>query len=338
MTSVQPEPVMANRSQPGETLRKAREGRSMALIDVAAALNLSPVALHNLESGAFDRLPGHTFARGYIRAYAKLLEMDQDLLVREFDQATGTNAAGSSVNSLGRIEEPARVSQGLLRMVSLAVLALLILAGFLWWQEDTSVREDVALLPGIEQVEVESAEGTTQIHPLEPEDQAVELIQDEEVVQLPESVGVDSVPATAEIVVAEPAPIVATVPAAEQPAIAGGMAVPAGAQAPTETVAVASAAEVIAPVATADQIVAAAGEGLLSIRFTANCWAQVTDADGKVLFSSLRRPGENITTAVKVPVEVRLGYASGAEVSFNGKVVDTQPFTTGETARLKLGL
>ena len=45
-----------------------------------------------------------------------------------------------------------------------------------------------------------------------------------------------------------------------------------------------------------------------------------------------------ITTAVKVPVEVRLGYASGAEVSFNGKVVDTQPFTTGETARLKLGL
>ena len=93
MTSVQPEAVVVNRGQPGETLRKAREGRGLALNDVAVSLNLSPSALKNLESGAFDRLPGHTFSRGYIRAYAKLLGMDQDLLVREFDQFTGTDAS-----------------------------------------------------------------------------------------------------------------------------------------------------------------------------------------------------------------------------------------------------
>ena len=68
MTSEQPEVLASNHGQPGETLRKARETRGLALNDVAVSLNLAPVALKNLESGAFDRLPGHTFARGYIRA------------------------------------------------------------------------------------------------------------------------------------------------------------------------------------------------------------------------------------------------------------------------------
>ncbi len=87
----------------------------------------------------------------------------------------------------------------------------------------------------------------------------------------------------------------------------------------------------------ASQPAVGAGEGILSIRFTANCWAQITDADGRVLLSALKRAGEEVSLAVKVPLELRLGYASGAQVSFNGKAVDIQPFLTGETARLKLG-
>ena len=101
---------------------------------------------------------------------------------------------------------------------------------------------------------------------------------------------------------------------------------------------------IVAPVATAEPEpaaqapVAAPGEGLLDVRFTANCWAQVTDADGKVLISALKRAGESINMAVKLPLELRLGYASGAQVNFNGAAVDITPFRTGETARLKLGL
>ncbi|MGK9546076.1 helix-turn-helix domain-containing protein, partial [Salmonella enterica subsp. enterica] len=92
-------------------------------------------SLSNLETGAFDKLPGHTFARGYIRAYAKLLGMDQAALVREFDLYTGTDANGSNVHSLGRIEEPVRVSHTILRIVSLLLLIAVIGGGFIWWQD-----------------------------------------------------------------------------------------------------------------------------------------------------------------------------------------------------------
>ena len=174
MKAAHPEVVAANRVNPGETLRQARESNGWSLAEVALKLNLTTTSLSNLEAGAFDKLPGHTFARGYIRAYAKLLGMDQAVLVQQFDQSTGTDSQGSNVHSLGRIEEPVRVSHTILRIVSLLLLVAVIGGGFVWWQDQTSMRTKDLIGLAPEHVEVEGADGTTQIHPLdEPEDQAV---------------------------------------------------------------------------------------------------------------------------------------------------------------------
>ena len=174
MKAAQPEVLAATRVNPGETLRQARENNGWTLAEVALKLNLTASSLSNLETGAFDKLPGHTFARGYIRAYAKLLGMDQTSLVHEFDLYTGTDANGSNVHSLGRIEEPVRVSHTILRIVSLLLLIAVVGGGFIWWQDQTSMRAKDLIGLAPEHVEVEGADGTTRIHPLdEPEDQAV---------------------------------------------------------------------------------------------------------------------------------------------------------------------
>jgi cytoskeleton protein RodZ len=73
------------------------------------------------------------------------------------------------------------------------------------------------------------------------------------------------------------------------------------------------------------------------VQFVADCWTQVSDGSGKVLFSGLKRKGDSLAVAGKPPFAVRLGYARGAQVSYNGQPVDVAPFTSGETARLKLG-
>ena len=130
---------------------------------VAGQLNLTENSLRQLENGAFDKLPGHTFSRGYIRAYAKLMGLDQAELVNSFDHFTGTNASGSTVQSLGRVAEPVRLSRNVLRIVSLLLLALLIGFGYFWWQEHSARTPETAGL-SLEHVEVESADGTTEIH------------------------------------------------------------------------------------------------------------------------------------------------------------------------------
>lgn len=338
MKAAHPEVVAANRVNPGETLRQARESNGWSLAEVALKLNLTVTSLSNLEAGAFDKLPGHTFARGYIRAYAKLLGMDQTVLVQQFDQSTGTDSQGSNVHALGRIEEPVRVSHTILRIVSLLLLIAVIGGGFVWWQDQTSqrTRDLTSLAP--EHVEVEGADGTTQIHPIdEPEDQAVAENQADNSTSLAlpqsetsaESTGAESAaPAT------EPAaPAVAPSAPAQTPApVVAAPATPApnvpATPAPTAPVAQAPNAEAAAP---------AAGDGQVQLQFTADCWAQVTDGRGKVIFSGLKHKGDSVTVSGKPPLAVRLGVARAAQVSYNGQPVDIAPFTSGETARLKLG-
>jgi cytoskeleton protein RodZ len=328
MKAAHPEVVAATRVNPGETLRQGRESNGWSLAEVAVKLNLTVISLGNLEAGAFDKLPGHTFARGYIRTYAKLLGMDQAVLVQQFDQHTGTDAQGSNVHSLGRIEEPSRISHTILRIVSLLLLIAVVGGGFVWWQDQTSLRTKDLIGLNPEHVEVEGADGTTQIHPLdEPEDQAVVQAQTESTTPLALPEGASEAPAaqTAQVPAATPAaPVVATpvTPAA-----------PVAPVAPVAPAPVVSAPVAPAPLATAP----VAGSGQVRIQYVSDCWTQVSDGNGKVLFSGLKRKGETVDVSGKPPFAVRLGFARGAQVSYNGQAVDVAPFTSGETARLKLG-
>lgn len=347
MKAAHPEVVAATRVNPGETLRQARESNGWSLAEVALKLNLTVASLGNLEAGAFDKLPGHTFARGYIRAYAKLLGMDQTVLVQQFDQYTGSDAQGSNVHSLGRIEEPVRVSHTILRIVSLLLLIAVIGGGFVWWQDQASLRnkEPVAMNP--EHVEVEGADGTTQIHPLdEPEDQAVVegQAEGETALALPQAQDNGEADATAgaeptvpSAPAPAPAPAAPTAPAHAGTAPAAPAAPVAPAPAPATPAPTVAAPSVPAAPATPAAPASAPGDGQVQIQFTADCWTQITDGTGKVLFSGLKRKGDNTAVNGKPPFAVRLGYARGAQVSYNGQPVDIAPFTSGETARLKLG-
>lgn len=335
MNAAHPEVAVAPGQNPGELLRLAREKRDWSQAEVARKLNLTVSSLNHVETGAFDKLPGHTFARGYIRAYAKLMELDQAALVEAFDRYTGTHAKGSDVHSLGRIEEPSRLSHNILRGVSLLLLLAVVGGGFVWWQDQGSLRGKDLSSIALEHVEVESADGTTQIHPLdEPEDQAVSAAQQPESAPLALAQGTDEqqaastgqAPAT-DTPAAGSAPVTAT--AAPQPA-----PVPAN---PTPVASAPAAAAPTTGAAAAEPAAVPAGSGKVAMAFVADCWTQVSDGNGKVLFSGIKRKGDNLELTGKPPFAVRLGFARGAKVSYNGQAVDVVPFTSGETARLKLG-
>jgi len=339
MNAAHPEVAVAPGQNPGELLRLAREKRDWSQAEVARKLNLTVSSLNHVETGAFDKLPGHTFARGYIRAYAKLMDLDQAALVDAFDRYTGTHAKGSEVHSLGRIEEPVRLSHNILRGVSLLLLVVVVGGGFVWWQDQGSLRGKDLAKTALEHVEVESADGTTQIHPLdEPEDQAVNAGQQPEAAPLPLTQGATEPPAAAgEQALASPASATAAAPAPVQPAASAPAATPAPVAPVTPAPVAAAPSAPAVSVAASEPAAVPAGSAKVAIQFTADCWTQVSDGNGKVLFSAIKRKGDNLELTGKPPFAVRLGFARGAQVSYNGQAVDVAPFTSGETARLKLG-
>ena len=177
MNTSNSESAMTAPGNPGERLRQAREARHWSRAEVALQLHLSEDAVRYIEDGLFDKLPGATFSRGYIRSYAKLLGLDGAALAQEFDQFTGAQPTASTPQGLSQIREPARLSQNVLRG-GLFVLSLVAVGiGVLWWQERYGAAPAQVSAP-IERVEVDTADGSTEVLTLdEPEDQAVQAAQ-----------------------------------------------------------------------------------------------------------------------------------------------------------------
>ncbi len=195
----------------------------------------------------------------------------------------------------------------------------------------------------MEHIEVETADGTTEIHPLdEPEDQAVAEAQveapREQTPAAADPAPTEVAPSTAITQSAPSDPQVPAAPGAVVPAEAGAVAPAAQTAGPVVNPPAQSPAPVVAETpAPAAPVAPAAGEALVNLQFTADCWTQLTDADGKVLVSALKRRGDSVELVGKAPLELRLGYARGAVVLVNGQSVDVASSTHGETARLKLG-
>jgi cytoskeleton protein RodZ len=73
----------------GERLRHARENKNLSIQHIADRLYLSPTVINALEMDDYDRLPSAVFVRGYLRNYAKLLEISPELVIEGYEQQQG---------------------------------------------------------------------------------------------------------------------------------------------------------------------------------------------------------------------------------------------------------
>ncbi len=72
----------------GERLRQEREARGIALEDIAKATKIGTRSLNALEEENFAILPGGIFNKGFVRAYARFLGIDEDKAVAEYQAAS----------------------------------------------------------------------------------------------------------------------------------------------------------------------------------------------------------------------------------------------------------
>ena len=63
--------------------------RGVSLDEIAESTKIGTRLLKALEDEQFDLLPGGIFNKGFVRAYAKYLGMDEDQAVADYLQAAG---------------------------------------------------------------------------------------------------------------------------------------------------------------------------------------------------------------------------------------------------------
>jgi len=73
----------------GERLQREREMRGITLEEIADSTKIGTRSLRALEEEDFDRLPGGIFNKGFVRAYARYLGIDEEQAVTDFLAAAG---------------------------------------------------------------------------------------------------------------------------------------------------------------------------------------------------------------------------------------------------------
>ena len=155
----------------GNKFRKEREKKGISLEDVSNATKISSRMLLAIEDEQFDRLPGGVFNKGFIRAYAKHIGLNEDQAVADYlvclrqsqldSQEVWDPQAGavppSGVEELPELQLPraehvspphrdyAEPGQSIVpwRILALAILVIF-LAALLWHRHFRSTRSEAA--------------------------------------------------------------------------------------------------------------------------------------------------------------------------------------------------
>lgn len=288
----------------GVILSNERVKRGISIQDVVDQTKLSKRQIEAIEADDYDKLPGPTFARGFVRNYARFLDLDPTPLIVWLDQhvpmaPVGAPEPAAPVQTPVQPQaaaEPASSGGGKKGLLALGGVVALGVAGYLIYG---AVVTGGAPAPSHEVVapQLESA-------PAEP--------------ATPES--------ATESPAAEPAQAEASAPMPTPAVPAPSVAAPAAE----------SSAPATTPATPSVDTAAATGGAAVRIVAKKNAWVSVIDADGKKLVFEQISAGNEKTVSGKPPYKITIGNAESAELYYDGKAVDLAAKTKGSTAKLQL--
>jgi len=120
----------------GDRLRREREMRGITLEEITESTKISRRHLEALESEHFDQLPGGVFNKGFVRAYARFLGIDEDRAVADYSAASNEQPEPEDKFPLEIHEEPKRALNRRRSHLPLvfAIAALVgVLVGYAFW-------------------------------------------------------------------------------------------------------------------------------------------------------------------------------------------------------------
>ncbi len=306
----------------GQLLREARLERGLSIDDVARQLRLSVRQVTALEADDYDNVASGTFLRGFVRNYAKLLQMDAAPLLQQLEESLPPPPAQIISNPIEGIPFPSNQKSGRRNLIIAvaAVLALLLLIYEIYRGNEANVEKQ----PSVQSeagIEAEPAAEPPQFQSpgATPASRADAVATAEKTGALEQK---SSVSPSAQ----EPAP-----PSAQQVPPAG--VVPPSAS----SVSPGPANPESANIAVAPGFANGGGNGVHLI-FEGESWTEIRDGRGRLLLSRINPRGTEQVVHGMPPFSLTIGNAAEVKLVYNNKRVDLAPFTNayGGTARLSL--
>ncbi|QOJ23141.1 MAG: helix-turn-helix domain-containing protein [Gammaproteobacteria bacterium] len=304
----------------GHLLRNARTAKGLSIDDVSRQLRLSAQQIEAIEKEDFERLPGRTFLRGFIRNYANLVQLDPAPLMQMLPESTRvvstyerTPFKNKQISFSSNREKPGNHS-----LIIASILFVIVLgAYFLFENGGWNKNSDVSAAS--EETKTESATASVEIQL--PLSAAVKNATDAQINKASEIVHAARSPENAETLpdTKTDTAVIEVKPAVEK-------------NEKTEK------AEKIEKTEKADKkATTEKNTGHLYFKFTADSWVKVVDGTGTPVFEQLKKGGSEQTVTGKRPLSIVIGNASGVNLTYNDKEIDISLYKKqGGTARFTL--
>jgi len=302
----------------GAILRDAREAQGMSVYDVAERIKFAPRQIEALEANDFANLPKATFLRGFVRSYARVLQLDEAALIAALPAEVVPQAAVGE-KTLVNVAFPGKLALQRINLMWLAgalgVVLLLVL--FLWAgggdataQKPTEVVVEPVSLPMQAASAVEAP--ATDAQPVEVS-KPVEMKKPE------------VKPKVAEKAVAPVKPVVPEKPAVQEK--------PVVKPAPVVTAPTAATPEAKPPVA-----LELLKRRPLHFVFSGAAWVEVIDVHGDILLSRTNVGGTEkwIGGPKRAPYDISIGHPGNVKLYYKGREIDLSAYAGMETARIKV--
>lgn len=117
----------------GRTLREARERLGLSVADVAHQTKLAPRQIEALEADDYRGLPEMAFVRGFVRSYAKLLQLDPESLLALLPQPPEATAQLVPVSVEVPFPSPLSPQRQNLILLGAALLIAVLVVVFAVW-------------------------------------------------------------------------------------------------------------------------------------------------------------------------------------------------------------
>ncbi|MEO8342497.1 MAG: RodZ domain-containing protein [Gallionella sp.] len=291
----------------GRILREARDRLNFSVADVAAQIKFAPRQIEALEAEDFKQLPEAAFLRGFVRSYAKILNLDAETLLAALPQTkvVAAEMIPPSVDVPFPVGQPSQ-KQNLILLVAALLLAMMVL-GFAVWHFTTPLK------PSFEVARVETP------------------------VPLPAEMPFP--------LIAEQTPVAPAIAAKSKLRSAITAALPPASSIPSTRTAKSAAVQAVPKARSTNLIIeqdnsqdTAAETTTLRLVFVEESWTEITGKDGKMISSQVHLPGSEMNLKARLPLSLVIGHAAATRLYEDGEQVDLKPYTnsSSEVARLTI--
>jgi len=324
----------------GQRLLQARETLGLSGEIVAERLCLKVCTVREIEEDSNSHNVDPTFLRGYIRSYAKLVKIPEKEILELLDKHTPAKAAVVSLMQSYSLGKTRKKREGwLMKFTWLIIIICIAMVGIWWWQGYKVQKQEIATM-------AEQNSSNTAQMPADPASSTSGEVAETE----QNNLNTSSTETNVQLVTSSIANNVVS-PAPKTPLTSETLK-NSDINANIESVNPAEVKTVPLPgsmnnsnperdrtaeVSTdTDAANIESGDGVV-MNFKGECWLEVRDAKGKILFSGIKNAGQKLELNGELPYQFNIGIPANVNLLFKGNSVDLNRFIkANRPAKFKL--